>query len=74
MSLTIRNYKEVTRSFFERVLLSNGTSGATPLEKEIIISELKDKKYFDENSHVLWWRICYNIYSQIERIEPIFEE
>ena len=74
MSLSIKNYKEVTRSFFNRVLLSNGTTGVTSLERTKIETELTKNKYFDENLHVLWWRIHYNRFSQIERLEPIFDD
>ena len=74
MSLSIKNYKEVTRSFFNRVLLSNGTTGVTSLERIKIETELTKNKFFDENLHVLWWRIHYDRFSQIERLEPIFED
>ena len=74
MSLSVKNYKEVSRSFFNRVLLSNGTSGLMNLDRQKIQSELKDNKFFDENSHILWWRINYNQFNQIFRIEPIFDE
>ena len=74
MSLSVKNYKEVSRSFFNRVLLSNGTSGLMNLDRQKIQSELKDNKFFDENSHILWWRIHYNQFNQIFRIEPIFDE
>ena len=74
MSLSVKNYKEVSRSFFNRVLLSNGTSGLMNLDRQKIQSELKDNKFFDKNSHILWWRIHYNQFNQIFRIEPIFDE
>ena len=74
MSLVVNNYKEVTRSFFNRVLLSNGTSGVGSLDRRKIQSELKDNKFFNENSHITWWRIHYNQYNQVLRIEPIFDE
>ena len=74
MSLSIKNYKEVTRSFFNRVLLSNGTSGVTSLERQKIEIELTKNKFLDENLDVLWWRIHYDGFSQIERIEPIFDD
>ena len=74
MSLSIKNYKEVTRSFFNRVLLSNGTTGVTSLQKSKIETELTKNKFFDENLHVLWWRIHYDRFSQIERLEPIFDD
>ena len=74
MSLSIRNYKEVTRSFFNRVLLSNGTTGVTSLERRKIETELKENKFFGENSHILWWRIHYNKFNTIDRLEPIIDE
>ena len=74
MSLSVKNYKEVSRSFFNRVLLSNGTTGATPTDRQLIQSELKDNKFFGENLHVIWWRIHYDQFSRIARIEPIFDE
>ena len=74
MSLSIKNYKEVTRSFFNRVLLSNGTTGVTVLERQKIEIELTKNRFLDENLHVLWWRIHYNSLDQIERIEPIFDD
>ena len=74
MSLSIKNYKEVTRSFLHRVLLSNGTTGVTSLERSKIETELTKNKFFDENLHVLWWRIHYDRFSQIERLEPIFDD
>lgn len=74
MSLVVKNYKEVTRSFLNGVLLSNGTSGVGSLDRQKIQSELKDNKFFNENSHISWWRIHYNQYNQILRIEPIFDD
>ena len=74
MSLSIRNYKEVTRSFFNRVLLSNGTTGVTSLERRKIETELKENKFFDEKSHILWWRIHYDQFNEIDRIEPIADK
>ena len=74
MSLSVKNYKEVSRSSFNRVLLSNGTSGVNETDRQIIQSELKDNKFFDENSHVLWWRIHYNQFNKIIRVEPIFDD
>lgn len=72
MSLSIKNYKEVTRSFINRLILS--TSALNSLRVEKIKIELKENKFFGENSHVLWWRIHYDSFNQIDRIEPIFEE
>ena len=39
MSLTVKNYKEVSRSFLNRVLLSNGTTGIDEIDKQVILSE-----------------------------------
>ena len=74
MSLSIKNYKEVTRSFLNRIMLSTRTSVLESLGVQIIKKELNKNKFFDENLHVLWWRIHYDSFNQIERIEPIFEE
>ena len=74
MSLSVKNYKEVTRSFFNRVLLSNGTTGVTSFDRTKIETELAKNKFFDENLHVIWWRIHYDRFSQIERLEPIFDD
>ena len=74
MSLIVKNYKEVTRSFFNRVLLLNETSAIGNLDRKKIQSELKDNKFFDENSHITWWRIHYNQFNQVLKIEPIFNE
>ena len=74
MSLSIRNYKEVTRSFLNRVLLSNGTTGVTSLERRKIQAELKENQFFGEKSHILWWRIHYNRFNEIDRLEPIIDE
>ena len=72
MSFSISNYKEVTRSFFERILLSNRTDSKSLRQK--IKVKLTENKFFEENLHVIWWRIHYDRFSQIERIEPIFDE
>ena len=74
MSLSIRNYKEVTRSFFNRVLLSNGTTSVTSLERRKIQAELKENKFFGENSHIIWWRIHYDRFNEIDKLEPIIDE
>ena len=72
MSLSIKNYKEVTRSFIHRLILSNSAVNSLGIQK--IKSELTENKFFGENSHVLWWRIHYDSFNQIERVEPIFIE
>ena len=74
MSLSIKNYKEVTRSFINRLILSTRSSVVNSLGVQKIKIELRENKFFDENSHVIWWRIHYDSFNQIERIEPIFEE
>ena len=74
MSLTVKNYKEVSRSFFNRILLSNGTSGIDEIDREVILSELKSNNFNTSNSHVCWWRIHYNQFNKIIRIEPIYED
>ena len=72
MSLSIKNYKEVTRSFINRLILSSSAVSSSGVQK--IKIELRENKFFGENSHVLWWRIHYDRFNQIDKIEPIFEE
>ena len=74
MSLVVKNYKEVTRSFFNRLLLSNGTTGLDQIDREVIISELKSNNFNTSNSHVCWWSIHYNHFNKIIRLEPIYED
>lgn len=74
MSLSVKNYKEVTRSFINRLILSKRSSVLNSSGVEKIKIELKENKFFGENSHCLWWRIHYDSCNQIERIEPIFDE
>ena len=74
MSLSVKNYKEVTRSFIHRLISSTRSSVLNSSGIQKIKIELKENKFFDENSHVLWWRIHYDSFNQIERIEPIFDE
>ena len=72
MSLSIKNYKEVTRSFINRLILSSSASNSLGIQK--IKNELIENKFFGENSHVLWWRIHYDSFNQVDRVEPIFVE
>ena len=74
MSLSIKNYKEVTRSFIHRLILSRRSSDVNSLGIQKIKIELKENKFFEENSHVLWWRIHYDSFNQIDKIEPIFDQ
>ena len=74
MSLSVKNYKEVTRSFINRLILSKKSFDLNSLGVQKIKIELTENKFFDENSHVLWWRIHYDSLNQIDRIEPIFDE
>ena len=74
MSLSVKNYKEVSRSFLNRVLLSNETTGVTNVDRQTIQSELKDNNFFNENSHVIWWRIHYDRFNRIIKIEPILDD
>ena len=46
MSLVVKNYKEVSRSFFNRLLLSNGTVGIDQIDREVILSELKSNNFW----------------------------
>ena len=73
MSLVVKNYQEVTRSFFNRILLSNGTTGIDQIDREVITRELKSNNFNTTNSHVCWWRIHYNQFNKIVRLEPIYE-
>ena len=74
MSISVKNYKEVTRSFINRLILSKRSSVLNLAGIEKIKIELTENKFFKGNSHVLWWRIYYDSFNQIERIEPIFNE
>ena len=57
MSLTVKNYKEVSRSFLNRILLSNGTTGLDEIDRQVILSELKYNNFNLINIYVIWWRI-----------------
>ena len=74
MFLSVKNYKEVSRSFFHRILLSNGTTGIDELDRTLILSELKINNFDTSNLHVIWWRIHYNQFNRILKIEPIYED
>ena len=73
MSLTVKNYKEISRSFLNRILLSNGTTGIDELDRKVIISELNYNKFNSSNLYVIWWRIHYNQFNRIIRIDPIYD-
>ena len=74
MSLSVKNYKEVSRSFPYRVLLSNGTTGIDEIDRQVIQSELIYNHFNTGNLFVIWWRIHYNQFNRIIRIEPIFDD
>ena len=74
MSLTVKNYKEVSRSFLNRVLLSNGTTGIDEIDKQVILSEWKLREFNTGNSFLIWWRIHYNEFNRIIRLEPIHDD
>ena len=74
MSLTVKNYKEVSRSFLNRILLSNGTTGLDEIDRQVILSELKYNNFNSINIYVIWWRIYYNQFNRIIRIEPIYDD
>ena len=40
MSLSVKNYKEVSRSFFNRILLSNRTTGIDEIDRTVILSDI----------------------------------
>ena len=46
----------------------------TSLERRKIQAELKENKFFGENSHIIWWRIHYDRFNEIDRLEPIIDE
>ena len=73
MSFSIKIYKEVTRGYIFQDILSKEWSPTYSLTLYKIKEELNRNKFFDENSHVEYWRIHYDIFKQIERIEPIFD-
>ena len=73
MSLSVKNYKEVSRSFFNRILLSNRTTGIDEIDRTVILSELRYNNFNTSNLFVIWWRIHCNQFNRIIRIEPIYE-
>ena len=79
MSLCVKNYKEVSRVYFNRILYSKELdipidSYFDSIEIEVIKSLLRENRFEPEYSHVIWWRIHYNQYNRIIRIEPIFDK
>ena len=70
MSVIVKNYKEVVRSYFYR-LFSN--SNLDDVDIQVINSELEYNGFNSFNKHVVWWRINYNSYNQIIRIDPIYD-
>ena len=74
MSLSVKNYKEVSRSFLNRILLSNGTTGIDEIDRTVILSELRYNNFNTANLFVIWWRIYYNQFNRIIRIEPIYDD
>ena len=74
MSLVVKNYKGVSRSYFDRLLLSNGTTGLDEIDKKVILSELDYNKFNSSNKFVIWWRIHYNQFNRIIKVEPIYED
>ena len=74
MSLSVKNYKEVSRSFLNRIFLSNGTAGIDELDRTVILSELRYNKFYTSNLFVIWWRIHYNQFNRIIRLEPIYDD
>lgn len=79
MSLCVKNYKEVSRVYFNRIHYSKELdipidSYFDSIEIEVIKSLLRENRFEAEYSHVIWWRIHYNQYNRIIRIEPIFDK
>lgn len=78
MSLCVKNYKKVSRVYFNRIFYSKELdipidSYFDSIEIEVIKSLLRENRFEAEHSHVIWWRIHYNQYNRIIRIEPIFD-
>ena len=78
MSLCVKNYEEVSRVYFNKILYSKELdipidSYFDSIEIEVIKSLLRENRFEAEHSHVIWWRIHYNQYNRIIRIEPIFD-
>ena len=78
MSLCVKNYKEVSRVYFNRIFYCIELdipidSYFDSIEIEVIKSLLRENRFEAEHSHVIWWRIHYNQYNRIIRIEPIFD-
>ena len=79
MSLCVKNYKEVSRVYFNRIFYCIELdipidSYFDSIEIEVIKSLLRENRFEAEHSHVIWWRIHYNQYNRIIRIEPIFDK
>ena len=53
MSLVVKNYKEVSRSFFNRILLSNGTTGIDEIDRQVIVSELNYNGFNTHNIYII---------------------
>ena len=70
MSVIVKNHKEVVRSYFYR-LFSN--SNLDDVDIQVINSELEYKGFNSFNKHVVWWRINYNSYNRIIKIDPIYD-
>ena len=70
MSVIVKNYKEVVRSYFYR-LFSN--SNLDDVDIQVINSELEYNGFNSFNKHVVWWRINYNSYNRIIKIDPIYD-
>ena len=70
MSLQVKRYKEVSRSYFERLFSKSGNNN---LDIQVIISELNTNGYNSFNKHICWWRINYGLNDWIVRIDPIYD-
>ena len=70
MSFRIKQYKEVSRSYFERILTRLDNSS---FESKLIRSELKGNGDNSFNKHVCWWRLNYGLSNQIVSINPIYD-
>lgn len=74
MSFLVKNYKEVSRVYFNRLFSNkNNLEIHDDLDFHVINTELEYSGFNSFNKHVIWWRIHYNHYNRILKIEPIYD-
>ena len=76
MSVSARNYREVSRGYLPKVIKKqkqNIKSYPISLFNENLADDLKKSGFFDENKKVRWWRqnICLKTFRCVSF--PIFE-